>query len=183
MKSEKVADMESSEIRSHRNKNFVVPVGFSSGHPSPLGLSFQPDGSLNFALFSHSAKCVVLCLCKAATSGNRGELVLLDPYAKVIRSVISRQGGSEKCPKYLGELCQEPGYDWSSDVRPSLPMEKLIIYRLNVTQFTKDKSSKLPDDLAGTFSGISKKWHHFKDIGVNAMLLEPIFPFEEQKGP
>ncbi|PHU26272.1 Isoamylase 2, chloroplastic [Capsicum chinense] len=225
IKSQLVTDMESSEIRSHRNTNFVVPVGFSSGHPSPLGLSFLPDGSLNFALFSHSAKSVVLCLyddtsaekptleidldpyvnrsgdiwhaaldcsllfktygyrCKVATSGKRGELVLLDPYAKVIRSVISRQGGSEKCPKYLGELCQEPGYDWSGDVRPSLPMEKLIIYRLNVTQFTKDKSSKLPDDLAGTFSGISKKWHHFKDLGVNAMLLQPIFPFEEQKGP
>lgn len=224
MKSQLVSHMESSEIRSHRKTNFVVPVGLSSGNPAPLGLSFQPDGSVNFTLFSRSAKSVVLCLyddisvekpsleidldpyinrsgdiwhaaldcslsfktygyrCKAATSG-KGELVLLDPYAKVIRSVIPRQGGSEIHPKYLGELCQEPGYDWSGDVRPSLPMEKLIIYRLNVTQFTMDKSSKLPDDLAGTFSGISEKWHHFKDLGVNAMLLEPIFPFEEQKGP
>ncbi|XP_059299959.1 isoamylase 2, chloroplastic [Lycium ferocissimum] len=224
MKSQLVYDIGSSEIRSHRNTNFVVPVGLSSGHPAPLGLSFQPDGSMNFALSSRSAKSVVLCLyddisvekppleidldpyinrsgdiwhaaldcslpfktygyrCKAATSGE-GELILLDPYAKVIRSVIPPQGGSEIRPKYLGELCQEPGYDWSGEVRPSLPMEKLVIYRLNVTQFTKDKSSKLPDDLAGTFSGISEKWHHFKDLGVNAMLLEPIFPFEEQKGP
>lgn len=224
MKSQLVSDMENSEIRSHRNTNFVVPVGLSSGHPAPLGISFQPDGSVNFALFSRSARSVVLCLyddisvekpsleidldpyinrsgdiwhaaldcslpfktygyrCKATTSG-KGELVLLDPYAKVIRRVIPRQGGSEIRPKYLGELCLEPGYDWSGDVPPSLPMEKLIIYRLNVTQFTKDKSSKLPDDLAGTFSGISEKWHHFKDLGVNAMLLEPIFPFDEQKGP
>lgn len=224
MKSQLVSDMESSEIRSHRNTNFVVPVGLSSGHPAPFGLSFQPDGSMNFALFSSSAKSVVLCLyddisvkkpsleidldpyinrsgdiwhaaldcslpfktygyrCKTATSG-KGELVVLDPYAKVIRSAIPHQGGSEIRPKYLGELCQEPGYDWSGDVPPSLPMEKLIIYRLNVTQFTKDKSSLLPDGLAGTFSGISEKWHHFKDLGVNAMLLEPIFPYEEQKGP
>lgn len=224
MKSQQVSDMESSEIRSNRNTNIVVPVGLRSGHPAPLGISFQPDGSMNFALFSRSAKRVVLCLyddmsvekpsleidldpyinrsgdiwhaaldcslpfktygyrCKAATSGKE-ERVLLDPYAKVIRSVIPRQGGSEICPKYLGELCQEPDYDWTGDVRPSLPMEKLIIYRLNVSQFTKDKSSKLPDDLAGTFSGISEKWHHFKGLGVNAILLEPIFPFNEQKGP
>ncbi|KAK4357347.1 hypothetical protein RND71_022957 [Anisodus tanguticus] len=224
MKSQLVSGMESSKIRSHMKTNFVVPVGLSSGHPDPLGLSFNPDGSLNFSLFSRSAKSVVLCLyddiavekpsleidldpyvnrsgdiwhaaldcslpfktygyrCKAATSG-KGELVLLDPYAKVIRSVIPHQGGSEIYPKYLGELCQEPGYDWSGNVRTSLPMEKLIIYRLNVTHFTKDKSSKLPDDLAGTFSGISENWHHFKDLGVNAVLLEPIFPFEEQKGP
>lgn len=223
MKSKQVSDMEISEIRSHRNTNFVVPVGLWSGYPASLGISFQPDGSVNFALFSRSAKSVVLCLyddisvekpsveidldpyinrsgdiwhaaldcspfktygyrCKAATSGN-GELVLLDPYAKVIRSGIPRQGGSEIRPKYLGELCQEPDYDWNGDVRPSLPMEKLIIYRLNVSQFTKDKSSKLSGDLAGTFSGISEKWHHFKGLGVNAMLLEPIFPFDEQKGP
>ncbi|CAN4093516.1 unnamed protein product [Withania somnifera] len=224
MKSQLVSDRESSEIRSHRNTDFVVPVGLSSGHPAPLGLSFHPDGSMNFALFSCSAKSVVLCLyddisaekpsleidldpyinrsgdiwhaaldcslpfrtygyrCKATTSV-KGELVLLDPYAKIIRTIIPRQGGSEVQPKYLGELCQELGYDWSGDVPPSLPMEKLIIYRLNVTQFTKDKSSLLPDDLAGTFSGISEKWHHFKDLGVNAILLEPIFPFEEQKGP
>lgn len=224
MKSQLVSDMENSEIRSHRNTNFVVPVGLSSGHPAPLGISFQPDGYVNFALYSRSAKGVVLCLCddisvekpsleidldpyinrsgdiwhaaldcslpfktygyrfKAATSG-KGELVLLDPYAKVIRSVIPRQGGSEIHPKYLGELCLEPGYDWRGDVPPSLPMEKLIIYRINVTHFTKDKSSKLPDNLAGTFSGISEKWHHLKDLGVNAMLLEPIFPFDEQKGP
>ncbi|MCD9643171.1 hypothetical protein HAX54_030390 [Datura stramonium] len=224
MMSQLVSNMESSEIRSHRNTSFVVPVGLSSGNPAPLGLSFQPDGSVNFALFSRNAKSVVLCLyddisvekpsleidldpyinrsgdiwhaaldcslpfktygyrCKAATSG-KGELVLLDPYAKVIRSVIPRQGVPEISPKYLGELCHEPGYDWSGDVPPSLPMEKLIIYRLNVTQFTKDKSSKLPDGLTGTFSGISEKWQHFKDLGVNAVLLEPVFPFEEQKGP
>ncbi|XP_009761454.1 isoamylase 2, chloroplastic [Nicotiana sylvestris] len=224
MKSQLVSDMKRSEIRSHRNTNFVVPVGLTSGHPSPLGLSCQPDGTMNFALFSRSAKSVVLCLyddisvempsleidldpyvnrsgdiwhaaldcslsfktygyrCKVATSGKE-ELVLLDPYSKVIRSVIPRQGGSKLHPKYLGELCKEPGYDWSDDVPPSLPMEKLIVYRLNVTEFTKDGSSKLPDDLAGTFSGITEKWSHFKHLGVNAILLEPIFPFEEQKGP
>ncbi|KAL0387251.1 UNVERIFIED_CONTAM: Isoamylase 2, chloroplastic [Sesamum radiatum] len=113
-----------------------------------------------------------------SATDNKEHHVLLDPYAKVIEDL--GLGLPRKC---LGKLYKEPAYDWSGEFRPSIPMEKLIIYRLNITGFTKDKSSKLPGDIAGTFSGISEKLHHFKDLGVNAILLEPIFPFDEKKGP
>ncbi|KAL2513873.1 Isoamylase 2 [Forsythia ovata] len=213
------SNLESSEIRSHRKTNFVVPVGFRLGRPAPLGLSVLANGSMNFAFFSRHAESVVLCL-YADTSANKPALeidldpyvnrsgdiwhalldgsvpfvsygyrcksnadkkrqyVLLDPYAKVIEDF-----GSGLPRKSVGKLWKEPGFDWSGDIRPSLPMEKLIIYRLNVTRFTEDKSSKLPGDIVGTFAGISEKLHHFKDLGVNAILLEPIFPCDEQKGP
>ncbi|XP_011092269.1 isoamylase 2, chloroplastic [Sesamum indicum] len=208
-----------STIRSLRKTNFIVPVGFGSGYPSPLGISFSDNGFINFAFFSRDAERVVLCLymdntlekpaleidldpyvnrsgdiwhasidssmpfvsygyrCRSATD-NKGHHVLLDPYAKVIEDL--GLGLPRKC---LGKLYKEPAYDWSGEFHPSLPMEKLIIYRLNITGFTKNKSSKLPGDIAGTFSGLSEKLHHFKDLGVNAILLEPIFPFDEKKGP
>ncbi|KAM7521560.1 hypothetical protein LguiA_011462 [Lonicera macranthoides] len=105
---------------------------------------------------------------------HHADQVLLDPYAKVIGDYFL-QG--------LGQLCMEPAFDWSGDIPPCLPMEELVVYRLNVMHFTKDKSSKLPGDSAGTFSGIAEKLHHFQDLGVNAVLLEPVFPFDEQKGP
>uniref|UniRef100_A0A5B7BBD7 Glycosyl hydrolase family 13 catalytic domain-containing protein n=1 Tax=Davidia involucrata TaxID=16924 RepID=A0A5B7BBD7_DAVIN len=112
------------------------------------------------------------------------EHVLLDPYAKIItNSIPPAHHGSGLLIRCLGQLYKEPAFDWSGDVRPGLPMEKLVVYRLNVMRFTQDKSSKLPNDFAGTFSGITEKLHHFKDLGVNAILLEPIFPFDEQKGP
>ncbi|KAL0375914.1 UNVERIFIED_CONTAM: Isoamylase 2, chloroplastic [Sesamum calycinum] len=219
LKSKLGSNSKISTIRSQRKTNFVVPVGFRSGYPSPLGISFSDDGFINFAFFSRSAERVVLCLytdntvekpaleidldpyvnrsgdiwhasihssmpfvsygyrCRSATD-NKEHHVLLDPYAKVIEDL--GLGLPRKC---LGKLYKEPAYDWSGEFRPSIPMEKLIIYRLNITGFTKDKSSKLPGDIAGTFSGISEKLHHFKDLGVNAILLEPIFPFDEKKGP
>lgn len=228
-----------SEIRTHLKANFCVPVGFNAGVPAPLGLSFCPDGSMNFALFSKHAVSVVLCLyddmtmeqpaieldldpyvnrsgniwhvnlenswdflsygyrCKGSEGyGDRGsesygdrynfhpeERILLDPYAKVIVNSISNNYESRSLVKYLGQLCKEPVFDWSGDVRPSLPMEKLVVYRLNVMRFTKHKSSQLPADIAGTFSGVTEKVHHLKGLGINAVLLEPIFLFDEQNGP
>lgn len=208
-----------SEIRSHRNTNFCVPVGFSSGYPAPLGLSFSPDGSMNFSLFSRSAERVVLCLydetmnaepaleidldpyvnrtgdiwhasvnsaiplvsygyrCQAGTKP-KGDSVLLDPYAKIVGN-----SSSSLLPQYLGQLQTEPDFDWTGDVRPFLPLEKLAVYRLNVMHFTKDQSCKLGNDITGSFAGISQKLQHFKDLGINTILLEPIFPFNDQQGP
>ncbi|XP_052187699.1 isoamylase 2, chloroplastic [Diospyros lotus] len=106
------------------------------------------------------------------------EHILLDPYAKIIGNA-----NPGVLPKILGKLIKKPTFDWSGDVHPCTPMEKLVVYRVNVARFTKHKSSKLPNDIAGTFSGIAEKLHHFKDLGVNAVLLEPVFPFDEEKGP
>lgn len=220
----------SGSIRSHRKTNFCVPVGFGQGYPAPLGLSFSPDGSMNFAFFSRNTESVILCLYDDTTadepaleldldpyvnrSGDiwhasfestltfvsygyrcKGALVqrskdkldtgqiLLDPYAKVIGNSIPSSHGSRLLRKYLGQLLKEPAFDWRDDVHPDLPMEKLVVYRLNVRHFTEHKSSQLPTAVAGTFSGLTEKLQHFKDLGVNAVLLEPIFSFDEQKGP
>ncbi|GAV91040.1 Alpha-amylase domain-containing protein/CBM_48 domain-containing protein [Cephalotus follicularis] len=118
--------------------------------------------------------------CKGAVvQGNSVECVLLDPYAKIIGYIPHRVSGQPI--KYLGRLCREPSFDWSDDVQPNLQMEKLVVYRLNVIRFTEHKSSQVPTEVAGTFSGLTEKVHHLKDLGMNAVLLDPIFPF--QKGP
>lgn len=49
-------------MRSHIKINFCVPLGVRSGHPSPLGISFSHDGSVNFALFSRNTQNMILCL-------------------------------------------------------------------------------------------------------------------------
>ena len=110
------------------------------------------------------------------------EHVLLDPYARIIVGSTTEHG-SGFSPKYLGRLCEEPAFEWGSDICPNLAMEELVVYRLNVKHFTEHKSGKLYSDIAGTFDGLIEKVDHFKSIGVNAVLLEPIFPFDEQKGP
>lgn len=216
------------EIRSHRKRNFCVPVGSLPGSPSPLGLSFSPDGSMNFAVFSRHAEGVVLCLYddddddddtsveekKPALEldldpyvNKSGDIwhisfesalnfvsygyrflhtnkddkgVVLDPYARIVGNSLPNGVGSVK--KNLGCLGKEPAFDWGDDYHPNLAMEELVVYRLNVKRFTEHESSQLSSDLAGTFSGLAKKLQHFKDVGVNAVLLEPVFTFDEEKG-
>ncbi|TKY62476.1 Isoamylase 2 [Spatholobus suberectus] len=214
------------EIRSHRRTRFCVPVGSLPGYPGPLGLSFNADGSVNFAIFSRHAESVVLCLygdngvekpaleldldpyvnrsgdiwhvslesaksfvsygyrCRGALKQNKDEScaehVVLDPYAKIVGNSYPDGLGSVK---NLGWLGKEPVFDWGGDCHPDLSMEKLVVYRLNVKRFTQHESSQLPSGLAGTFTGLAKKVQHFKDLGVNAVLLEPVFMFDEEKGP
>ncbi|KAJ6794133.1 isoamylase 2, chloroplastic [Iris pallida] len=126
--------------------------------------------------------------CKGTTRWDEGSRfharrVLLDPYAKMIGNFFPDKDESISLVKCLGYLEKEPTFDWSGDVHPKLPMEKLVVYRLNVEHFTKDKSSGLPGNIAGTFAGVAEKVQHFIDLGVNAVLLEPIFSFDEKKGP
>ncbi|XP_008799133.2 isoamylase 2, chloroplastic [Phoenix dactylifera] len=109
--------------------------------------------------------------------------VLLDPYAKVLGDFVPDRGESVSLAKCLGSLGFEHSFDWSGDVHPRLPMEKLVVYRLNVGQFTKNKTSGLPENVSGTFAGLIEKVEHFRTLGVNAVLLEPIFSFDEHKGP
>ncbi|KAJ3678032.1 hypothetical protein LUZ60_001835 [Juncus effusus] len=100
--------------------------------------------------------------------------VLLDPYAKNISDFAPDQGKKVSFAKCLGFLDREGNnFNWNCDRNPNLAMEKLVVYRLNVGLFTKEKS----------FKGLIEKIPHFKQLGVNAILLEPIFSFDERKGP
>ncbi|CAN6876714.1 unnamed protein product [Brassica oleracea] len=103
------------------------------------------------------------------------EDIVLDPYARVIDKSISQ--------KFLGSLSKSPSFDWGRDASPNIPLEKLNVYRLNVKGFTQHKSSKLPTNIAGTFTGVAERVNHLKTLGANAVLLEPIFSFSEQQGP
>ncbi|KAH7577502.1 hypothetical protein JRO89_XS01G0259100 [Xanthoceras sorbifolium] len=198
LKSPAGAESNGSEIRTHMKANFCVPVGFNAGFPAPLGLSFSSDGSMNFAIFSRNAESMVLCLYDDTTADKPALELDLDPYVNrsgdvwhaTMESAWNFVSYGYRCKgaislliKYLGKLCQEPVFDWNGDVRLNLPMEKLVVYRLNVMRFTEHKSSQLAADIAGTFSGVIEKVHHLKDLGMNAVLLEPIFPFDEQQGP
>ncbi|KMS97759.1 hypothetical protein BVRB_5g124290 [Beta vulgaris subsp. vulgaris] len=212
------ADSKSVEIKSNRQSNFCVPVGFAPGYPAPLGLSFSSDGKINFALFSRNAKSIFLCLfddnasekpaleieldsyvnrtgdiwhasfdsagpfvsygyrCEGAVINGSSNRIILDPYAKLIRKQMPGLPD-------LGELRDIPAFDWSGDSRPGLSMEKLVLYRLNTMHFTRDKSSKLPAEFSGNFSGVTEKIQHFRNLGINGILLEPVFPSNEKKSP
>lgn len=117
--------------------------------------------------------------------GNRfhARRVLLDPYSKLLAPFVSGQDNSMSSANCLGWLIEEPPFDWDEDSHPCLPLESLVVYRLNVEGFTIDKSSGLQADRRGTFLGLIDKIYHLKNLGVNAILLEPIFAFDRRQGP
>lgn len=108
--------------------------------------------------------------------------ILLDPYSKFVAPFVLGQDKSSSPASYLGWLIEEPPFNWDGDTHPCLPLESLVIYRLNVELFTSDKSSGLQADFQGTFLGLIHKIYHLKNLGVNAVMLEPIFAFDRRQG-
>lgn len=63
-------------------------------------------------------------------------------------------------------------FDWRDDLKPQIPMQKLIIYEVHLKGFTAHKSSKVKQP--GTYLGFVEKIPYLKELGVNAVELLPI---------
>jgi len=57
------------------------------------------------------------------------------------------------------------------------PFSELIFYKLHVRGFTKHASSGVKNK--GTFAGLTEKIPYLKELGINAVLLMPVYEFEE----
>ncbi|CAM6098217.1 unnamed protein product [Calypogeia fissa] len=111
-------------------------------------------------------------------SGNRFQTrnVLLDPYAKLLAPFVPGQENSPSIAPVLGWLKTESvPFNWEDDVFLHTPLERLFAYRLNVAGFTADESSSLEEGIRGTFDGLVQKAQYLVNLGINAVILEPIF--------
>eukprot|EP00850_Spirogloea_muscicola_P006941 SM000034S12695 [mRNA] locus=s34:192552:199976:- [translate_table: standard] len=109
--------------------------------------------------------------------------VLLDPYAHTIANHVPGQEELPSPAAALGLLCEpDMSFDWEDDYPPRLPMQKLSVYDMNVRGFTIDESSRVDEELRGTFAGVIEKIEHLLNLGVNAVLLQPIAAFDENQG-
>ena len=68
-------------------------------------------------------------------------------------------------------------FDWNKDVKPDIPFEDTIIYRMHVRGFTKHESSGVKH--RGTFKGIAEKLSYLKSLGVTYVELMPAYEFDE----
>lgn len=108
--------------------------------------------------------------------------VLLDPYSKLLaprprveKGVLSEDEPSESVP--MGALAQifDDDFDWGGDCRPNIPLERLVVYEMNLEEFTAHSSSGVADDKTrGTFLGVIEKADYLESLGVNAILVEPL---------
>ncbi|KAK3238387.1 hypothetical protein CYMTET_51594, partial [Cymbomonas tetramitiformis] len=97
-----------------------------------------------------------------------------DPYAKA----VSIQDGS-----MLGVIPLDGGvaFDWEDDARPCVPREELVVYELHPAGFTMldvatstSREEALAKGAPGTFAALIDKIPYLEELGVNAVLLDPV---------
>ena len=108
------------------------------------------------------------------------ENVLLDPYSRAVTG--QRKWGEKpeggKDFEYRARVVKS-SFDWGNIKQLEQPFEDLVIYEIHVRGYTKDKSSGV--SAPGTFAGSKDKIPYFKDLGINAVELMPIFEFDEME--
>ncbi len=106
------------------------------------------------------------------------ELIILDPYAKEVRSPrwgLDRSGlSSQTCG-----LIPLDVYNWEGDRPLNIPMRDSVIYEMHVRGFTQHSSSHC--SFPGTFKGICEKIDYLKELGITAVELMPVMEFDENE--
>ena len=98
----------------------------------------------------------------------------VDPYADFITG-REHWGQKSEDPKRAGICLQE--FDWGDDSPLRTPYSNLILYQLHVRGYTKHNSSKVKHK--GTFLGLQEKISYLSDLGINGVLLLPVYEFSE----
>lgn len=110
-----------------------------------------------------------------------GARVVTDPYAKKIAG-RKRWGAPPEEKDGHGVRGAFPcaQYDWEGDSPLMLPYGEVIAYALHVRGFTKHSSSGVRHK--GTFLGIKEKIPYLTELGVNQLVLQPAYEFDETGG-
>lgn len=96
------------------------------------------------------------------------------PVADIYARAVAKRNKSDGSSEYFGVLSKN-GFDWEGDVTPRIPANELIIYKLHVRGFTKNRFSKVK--AKGTFRGVAQKADYFEELGINAVELMPAYEF------
>ena len=115
--------------------------------------------------------------------------VLLDPYG---RGVVVPKGYSRDAASRAGEndatamksvVVDPSAYDWEGDAPLKRPSAQTIIYEMHVRGFTRHPSSGVPDNIRGTYAGLTEKIPYLQQLGITAVELLPVFQFDTQDCP
>ena len=180
----------------------------SRGFPTPMGIT-KNEGVLNFAFvstsnakscltfFSPGSKHPFLTLPLNPKINRTGKVwhvgvadlpaefdygivieglpPLIDPYAHSLNN--DPAWGEGVNDPLLNRYKETEPFDWGADTAPQIPMQDMIIYEMHVRGFTISETSGAGHP--GGFLGIIEKIPYFKELGVNAIELLPIYEFNE----
>lgn len=96
-----------------------------------------------------------------------------DPYAK---DIVGRDAFGRKPGNVRGRF-DFTEFDWKDENWTRLATDDMILYQCHVRGFTRHKSSGVMHP--GTFSGLQEKIPYLKELGINTLLLLPVYDFDE----
>lgn len=73
-------------------------------------------------------------------------------------------------------------FDWQGDKPPATPIEKSVIYEVNLRGFTAEADG-MTQPLKGTYRGMIEKIPYLKELGVTAVELLPVMEFDKADWP
>eukprot|EP00256_Glycine_max_P062619 XP_014632119.1 phosphatidylinositol 4-phosphate 5-kinase 7 isoform X1 [Glycine max] len=111
--------------------------------------------------FSDSSVLIKDWTYKDRGKGHRfdSSIVLVDPYAKLVEGRRYFGDISMKLSKFLGTYDFDSlPFDWGENYKlPNISEKDLVIYEMNVWEFTSDESSGLDSNIRGSYLGMIEK--------------------------
>jgi len=118
-----------------------------------------------------------------------GEKVLLDPYARAVvmgpdydREAAIRPGDN-LAHSLRSVVVETQSYDWEGDLPLHRPYSETVIYEMHVAGFTRHPSSGLPENLRGTYAGLTQKIPYLQSLGITAVEMLPVQHFDPTDAP
>jgi glycogen operon protein len=121
--------------------------------------------------------------------------LLLDPYAQAVTGALAYEsaiygysrGTAEEWRQDISDsagcvpkarVTDPHAFDWLGDRRPSVPLDRSVIYELHVKGFTR-LHPEVPQHLRGTYLGLAQPavLDYLADLGVTAVELLPVQHF------
>ena len=166
----------------------MAQIKHRPGSAYPLGISPAYDG-LNFAFHAPCAKSVDLLIFKSgeAISGLPMQRVAGEVFAVCVSGTDAFEycflaDGEEifdahaKAIKHGRAAVPEDEYRWPEDTRPNIQKADLVLYEMHLKGFTAALEN------GGTFLKAIERIPYLKELGVNGIMLMPVFEFDESVG-
>ncbi|KAL5146712.1 Isoamylase 3, chloroplastic [Glycine soja] len=124
--------------------------------------------------FSDSSVLIKDWTYKDRGKGHRfdNSIVLVDPYVKLVEGRRYFGDISMKLSKFLGTYDFDSlPFDWGENYKlPNISEKDLVIYEMNVWEFTSDESSGLDSNIRGSYLGMIEKVM-LTQLGVERLVL------------
>ena len=110
--------------------------------------------------------------------------ILVDPYARAVVGSYDRHmahvRGVDNLHSCLKSAVISDEFDWENDEHPKHNLASSVIYEMHVAGFTRNPNSGVPEELRGTFTGLTEKIPYLKELGITAVELLPVYAFDPQ---